>query len=87
VGQFGQGRLAGLRADPGDQVGEHAQVLAVVEGVEDDETWQEVKSLGCSASQGFLFSRPLPAVAAMEWINAWRAVHVGAGVSASLPLE
>ena len=33
----------------------------VAEGVEDDETWSELRDLGCDLAQGYLISKPLPA--------------------------
>ena len=34
---------------------------AVAEGVEDEETWQELCRAGCQLMQGFVLSRPVPA--------------------------
>lgn len=43
----------------------------VAEGVEDEETWQQLRQLGCSAAQGYYLSRPMPA----ESVPAWLANH------------
>ena len=42
----------------------------IAEGVEDDETFLMVGSLGCDESQGYLHSRPLPAEAFVTWLDA-----------------
>ena len=46
----------------------------VAEGVEDEETLQRLRRLGCDVSQGYHHSRPLPA----EAVDAWLAAHAGA---------
>jgi diguanylate cyclase (GGDEF)-like protein len=40
----------------------------VAEGVEDQQTWDELSALGCDISQGFFFARPLPAADLRIWI-------------------
>ncbi len=37
------------------------------EGVENEETWQALKDLGCDLAQGFWIARPLPAEELMQW--------------------
>ncbi|HEX6086885.1 MAG TPA: EAL domain-containing protein [Thermoanaerobaculia bacterium] len=39
------------------------------EGVEDAETWQMLKSLGCDLAQGYWIARPMNANALMEWLT------------------
>ncbi|HUP49422.1 MAG TPA: EAL domain-containing protein [Thermoanaerobaculia bacterium] len=43
------------------------------EGVEDEETWRMLGTLGCDLAQGYWISRPLPAKTLMEWLvkSAW----------------
>ena len=42
----------------------------VAEGIEDDVQARELERLGCTHAQGFLFSRPLPADAVEELLEA-----------------
>jgi EAL domain-containing protein (putative c-di-GMP-specific phosphodiesterase class I) len=39
------------------------------EGVEDAETWQMLKSLGCDLAQGYWIARPMNANDLMEWLT------------------
>ena len=50
-------------------LGHNLGLKVVAEGVEDDEDLEMLKSLGCDLGQGFLFSRPLPLPALMEWFG------------------
>lgn len=45
-------------------------LLVVAEGVEDDETWERLRDLGCDAVQGWLISAALPPGEATEWLRA-----------------
>ncbi len=38
------------------------------EGVEDEQTWQMLKALGCDLAQGYWIARPLPAAELMQWL-------------------
>ncbi|WP_229758830.1 putative bifunctional diguanylate cyclase/phosphodiesterase [Peterkaempfera bronchialis] len=52
----------------------HSLGLTVVaEGVEDDETWEQLHSLGVDAVQGWLVSAALPADQASAWLRVRRA--------------
>jgi diguanylate cyclase (GGDEF)-like protein/PAS domain S-box-containing protein len=52
----------------------HAFDLGVVaEGVEDPETLQGLRDLGCDAVQGYLIARPMPAERVASWLAEWRA--------------
>jgi diguanylate cyclase (GGDEF)-like protein/PAS domain S-box-containing protein len=52
----------------------HAFDLGVVaEGVEDTDTLQGLRDLGCDAVQGYLMARPMPAEQAASWLTEWRA--------------
>jgi predicted signal transduction protein with EAL and GGDEF domain len=51
----------------------------VAEGVEDEEALRILASLGCDAAQGFLLSRPVPAVQIGQACSAARAVVRSAG--------
>jgi EAL domain-containing protein (putative c-di-GMP-specific phosphodiesterase class I) len=49
----------------------HGLGLSVVaEGIEDAETWQTLRSLGCDAGQGYYIARPRPGNEVLEWIKA-----------------
>lgn len=41
----------------------------VAEGVEDQETWKRLVSLGCDAAQGYYFSRPIAAPELTQWMT------------------
>jgi EAL domain-containing protein (putative c-di-GMP-specific phosphodiesterase class I) len=43
-------------------------IEAVAEGVETEETWSRLEELGCDSAQGWYVSRPMPSMAATEWL-------------------
>jgi EAL domain-containing protein (putative c-di-GMP-specific phosphodiesterase class I) len=43
----------------------------VAEGVETEETWDQMRQLGADEVQGFLVARPLPVAAVPVWWDAW----------------
>ncbi|MET9258109.1 bifunctional diguanylate cyclase/phosphodiesterase [Streptomyces sp. NPDC003717] len=45
-------------------------LLVVAEGVEDDETWERLRDLGCDAVQGWLVAAAMPADEATAWLLA-----------------
>jgi cyclic di-GMP phosphodiesterase Gmr len=45
-----------------------AGLFVVAEGIEDEATAQRMRGLGVDALQGFLYSRPLPAMALPLWM-------------------
>jgi diguanylate cyclase (GGDEF)-like protein len=48
----------------------HSLGLRVVaEGVEDDETWERLRDLGCDAVQGWLVAAAMPAAEATAWLR------------------
>jgi diguanylate cyclase (GGDEF)-like protein len=52
-------------------------LLVVAEGVEDDETWERLRDLGCDAVQGWLVAAAMPPSEATAWLlargeNGWR---------------
>lgn len=50
----------------------HSLGLSVVaEGVEDDEVWALLGTLGCDEAQGFFVSRPMPAAEFLPWKARW----------------
>ncbi|MDI5968407.1 bifunctional diguanylate cyclase/phosphodiesterase [Streptomyces sp. SL13] len=44
-------------------------LLVVAEGVEDDETWERLRDLGCDAIQGWLVAAAMPAEEATAWLR------------------
>ena len=51
----------------------HAFDLRVVaEGVEDAQTLDVLRDLGCDTAQGYLMGRPLPVPAVTGWLRAWQ---------------
>ena len=45
----------------------------VAEGVESQETWRQLRGMGCDAAQGFLIGAPMPAREFLAWIASWDA--------------
>lgn len=45
-------------------------LLVVAEGVEDDETWERLRDLGCDAVQGWLVAAAMPAEEMTTWLRA-----------------
>ncbi|MFE0699018.1 putative bifunctional diguanylate cyclase/phosphodiesterase [Streptomyces sp. NPDC058872] len=45
-------------------------LLVVAEGVEDDETWERLRDLGCDAVQGWLVAAAMPPAEATSWLLA-----------------
>lgn len=64
-----------LRSDSGDGIiikstidlGHNMGLLVVAEGVETNYAWNLLKSYGCDSVQGYLISKPLPAVQLEAW--------------------
>jgi diguanylate cyclase (GGDEF)-like protein len=44
----------------------------VAEGVEDDVTWERLRSLGCDAVQGYYLARPMPANKLTPWLEEYQ---------------
>jgi EAL domain-containing protein (putative c-di-GMP-specific phosphodiesterase class I) len=45
----------------------------VAEGVETEQTWHHLATLGCDQAQGFFFARPMPAADLPAWLDSWSA--------------
>ena len=45
-------------------------LVTVVEGIEDDQTWTAVSSLGCTYGQGYHLARPMPPDQFTQWLCA-----------------
>jgi EAL domain-containing protein (putative c-di-GMP-specific phosphodiesterase class I) len=55
----------------------------VAEGVEDNQTWDQLAQLGCDDAQGYFLARPMPPDEFMAWLQASRpSVTTGVDVAA-----
>jgi len=69
--------VMGLTADRDDEIivrstielGHNMGLLVIAEGVEDEPTFERLRSLGCDMAQGYWLSRPLDAAAAETWMR------------------
>jgi EAL domain-containing protein (putative c-di-GMP-specific phosphodiesterase class I) len=65
------------------ELGHNLGLTVVAEGVENQASWDELKTLGCDAAQGYFFSRPVSADQFVEWLqnSEWgkRCVSSGSG--------
>ncbi|MFR9725378.1 putative bifunctional diguanylate cyclase/phosphodiesterase [Streptomyces sp. MS19] len=65
-------------------------LVVVAEGVEDDETWERLRDLGCDAVQGWLVAAAMPAAETTAWLRARDSRPAeelpGGAVPAGLPL-
>jgi diguanylate cyclase len=43
----------------------------VAEGVETEQAWRQLRSLGCERAQGFLIAKPLPSREVPAWLASW----------------
>ncbi|RCG19815.1 bifunctional diguanylate cyclase/phosphodiesterase [Streptomyces diacarni] len=59
-------------------------LLVVAEGVEDDETWERLRDLGCDAVQGWLVAAAMPPGETTAWLRA-REVSVNRTLPAAPP--
>ena len=50
-------------------LGRNLGLHTVAEGIEDRETWEHLKVLGCDSGQGFLLARPMPADQLVTWFG------------------
>jgi diguanylate cyclase (GGDEF)-like protein len=61
--------IVGAIVDLGHRLGRHV----VAEGVEDGQTWQRLKELGCDSAQGYWMSPALPPEEFAGWLERWQA--------------
>lgn len=50
-------------------LGHNLSLSVVAEGVENNATWDQLKSLGCDSAQGYCMSRPIPASQIPDWVR------------------
>jgi EAL domain-containing protein (putative c-di-GMP-specific phosphodiesterase class I) len=62
-------------------LGHNFRLEVVAEGIEDRETWDALRGLGCDTAQGYFISRALPKDGFVDWLAA-RDPTRGATVSA-----
>ncbi|WP_275935576.1 putative bifunctional diguanylate cyclase/phosphodiesterase [Streptomyces avicenniae] len=62
-------------------------LVVVAEGVEDDETWERLRDLGCDAVQGWLVAAAMPASEATAWLRARDSPSVDGLPAGTLPAE
>ncbi len=59
----------------------HQLKLEVIgEGIENQEDWDYLISLGCDAGQGYFIARPMPAADVVHWISTWNKRRGAAGL-------
>ncbi len=51
------------------EMGKNLGVNVVAEGVEDEETWNALGTLGCDTCQGYFFSKPVPPDELVTWLD------------------
>jgi len=61
------------------EMGHELAMNVVAEGVETPEQLNLLRSYGCDSAQGYLFSRPIPAIELGSWLNTYRAQYPGCG--------
>ncbi|MET7638619.1 EAL domain-containing protein [Streptomyces sp. NPDC005438] len=60
-------------------------LLVVAEGVEDDETWERLRDLGCDAVQGWLVAAAMPPEETTAWLGARDSSPLGGGTGGPGP--
>ena len=55
------------------EMGHDLGMQIIAEGVETPQQLQLLRSYGCDGAQGYLFSRPIPAVEMVTWLKLYRA--------------
>jgi EAL domain-containing protein (putative c-di-GMP-specific phosphodiesterase class I) len=56
-------------------LGRNLGLDVVAEGVENENVWDRLRVLGCTAAQGYYLSRPVPAAELGSWLQTRRAVR------------
>jgi EAL domain-containing protein (putative c-di-GMP-specific phosphodiesterase class I) len=50
-------------------------IKTVAEGIETEEDWELVKSLGCNLGQGYFIAKPMAAPELVQWLADWNRDH------------
>src|SRR5207237_9389098 len=58
-------------------LGRNLKLHVLAEGVEDQETWDHLREMGCHSAQGFHLGRPQPAVDLTRWLGSHTTIAVG----------
>jgi EAL domain-containing protein (putative c-di-GMP-specific phosphodiesterase class I) len=53
------------------QLARQMGLQVVAEGVETEETWRQLRGMGCDGAQGFLIGKPMPARQVPAWLASW----------------
>lgn len=54
-------------------LGHNLNLKVVAEGIENQEAWNLLASMGCDFGQGYFMSRPMPASEFSQWLDKWDA--------------
>ena len=55
------------------QLARQMDLQVVAEGVETEETWRQLRGMGCDGAQGFLIGKPMAAREVPAWLASWDA--------------
>jgi EAL domain-containing protein (putative c-di-GMP-specific phosphodiesterase class I) len=55
------------------QLARQMDLQVVAEGVQTEETWRQLRGMGCDGAQGFLIGRPMAAREVPAWLASWDA--------------
>ncbi|OLB80377.1 MAG: hypothetical protein AUI14_07085 [Actinobacteria bacterium 13_2_20CM_2_71_6] len=66
-------------------LGRNFDLQVVAEGIEDGDTWTELRSLGCDVIQGYFLSKPMPADQFQPWLDSHRAATSDTALEPAAP--
>lgn len=72
IDRFARDRRVNALVEAVVSIGHNLDLTVVAEGVENPHQHQQLRKMGCSVLQGFLFSRPLSANTLPVWLEAYR---------------
>ena len=72
IDRFARDRRVNALVEAVVSIGHNLDLTVVAEGVENTHQHQQLRKMGCSVLQGFLFSRPLSANTLPVWLEAYR---------------
>jgi diguanylate cyclase (GGDEF)-like protein len=56
-------------------LGHNMGLRVVAEGIETDQVWNILATMGCDHGQGYFMSKAMPSRLLIEWIKSWNAAH------------